>query len=180
MLALLVLCYPSQSCCAPAASELILSRWRGKKPSKGHARLFPMRVTCTCRCQALVSRGWGVFREKWGGLHPLGRARRLQTLASLQPLAEMQVVPLLLLLLLVFFSSSSFFFFLFLFFFLFHLSVQMYALLLYTCCEPLCAYAAASVRSPCAVHAGLGSSGVVALSSCLRASHRQHIEKHKA
>ena len=44
-----------------------------------------------CRCQALVSRGWGVFREKWGGLHPLSRARRLQSLASLQPLAEMQV-----------------------------------------------------------------------------------------
>ncbi|KAL3131372.1 hypothetical protein ABBQ38_007687 [Trebouxia sp. C0009 RCD-2024] len=48
------------------------------------------------RCQALISRGWGVFREKWMGLNPLSNARRLQALASLQPLAEMQEVVALL------------------------------------------------------------------------------------
>lgn len=43
------------------------------------------------RCQAIVSRGWGLFREKWGALHPLSRARRFQALATLQPLSELQV-----------------------------------------------------------------------------------------
>ncbi|DBA87788.1 TPA: hypothetical protein ACH3X1_004785 [Trebouxia sp. C0004] len=48
------------------------------------------------RCQALVSRGWGVFREKWGALHPLTQAPRLHALATLQPLAELQEVVTLL------------------------------------------------------------------------------------
>lgn len=79
-----------------------------------------------CRCQALVSRGWGVFREKWGGLHPLSRARRLQTLASLQPLAEMQVEP--------HFFTTTFKF-------------KSMLLLTCSCCQQGCACAAASVDS---------------------------------
>ena len=79
-----------------------------------------------------------MFREKWGGLHPLSRARRLQTLASLQPLAEMQVAPHLLL-----------------------LSPFCSIFLGWTGCKALCAYDAAYVFLFFAVPDVLGSSIVV-------------------
>ena len=34
---------------------------------------------------------WQSFKETWGDLHPLSTARRLEALAQLQPLAELQV-----------------------------------------------------------------------------------------
>ena len=44
-----------------------------------------------CRCQALLGTAWTHFREKWSGLHPLSQASRHDAVASLQPLAEVQV-----------------------------------------------------------------------------------------
>ena len=44
-----------------------------------------------CRCQAATEAAWQSFREVWGDLHPLSTARRLEALAELQPLAELQV-----------------------------------------------------------------------------------------
>ena len=44
-----------------------------------------------CRCQALLGTAWTHFREKWSGLHPLSQASRHDAVASLQPLAEIQV-----------------------------------------------------------------------------------------
>lgn len=38
-----------------------------------------------------MKEGWAVFREWWESLHPLSSARRLEALAILQPLAEIQV-----------------------------------------------------------------------------------------
>ena len=45
----------------------------------------------SCRCQALLGTAWTHFREKWSGLHPLSQASRHDAVASLQPLAEVQV-----------------------------------------------------------------------------------------
>ena len=44
-----------------------------------------------CRCQAAVEAAWQSFKETWGDLHPLSTPRRLEALAQLQPLAELQV-----------------------------------------------------------------------------------------
>ncbi len=35
---------------------------------------------------------WQSFRDSWADLHPLSTARRLEALAQLQPLAELQVM----------------------------------------------------------------------------------------
>ena len=43
------------------------------------------------RCRAATDAAWGVFRQRWAGLHPLNAPRRAQALALLQPLAELQV-----------------------------------------------------------------------------------------
>ena len=43
------------------------------------------------RATGSVGEGWATFRELWGSLHPLSQARRLETMAILQPLAEIQV-----------------------------------------------------------------------------------------
>ena len=43
------------------------------------------------RCQAATEAAWQSFREVWENLHPLSTARRLEALAQLQPLAELQV-----------------------------------------------------------------------------------------
>ena len=44
-----------------------------------------------CRCQALLGTAWTHLRQKWSGLHPLSQACRHDAVASLQPLAEIQV-----------------------------------------------------------------------------------------
>ena len=44
-----------------------------------------------CRCQALLGTAWMHFTQKWSGLHPLSHASRHNAVASLQPLAEIQV-----------------------------------------------------------------------------------------
>ena len=44
-----------------------------------------------CRCQAATEAAWAGFRNAWADMHPLSTARRLEALAQLQPLAEVQV-----------------------------------------------------------------------------------------
>ena len=44
-----------------------------------------------CRCRAATDAAWQQFREQWTQLHPLNRGRRFEALASLQPLAELEV-----------------------------------------------------------------------------------------
>ena len=43
------------------------------------------------RCKAEVEVARRQFRSSWGALHPLSTARRWETLATLQPMAEVQV-----------------------------------------------------------------------------------------
>lgn len=38
-----------------------------------------------------MKEGWAVFRKWWESLHPLSATRRLEAMAILQPLAEIQV-----------------------------------------------------------------------------------------
>ena len=47
---------------------------------------------CNYRCQAAVEAAWQRFRDGWADLHPLSTARRVEALAQLQPLAELQVI----------------------------------------------------------------------------------------
>lgn len=44
------------------------------------------------RCRAAADAAWQHFREQWAQLHALSRARRFEALASLQPLAELEVL----------------------------------------------------------------------------------------
>ena len=100
-----------------------------------------------------------MFREKWGGLHPLSRARRMQTLASLQPLAEMQVAPPQLVLILRWFHYCS----------------NLCWFCRWTCCELLSAHAAASVYASSAVPGMLGFSIVFSPVTGMSPSHRPYL-----
>ena len=44
------------------------------------------------RCRDAAGAAWQQFREQWAQLHALSRARRFEALASLQPLAELEVL----------------------------------------------------------------------------------------
>lgn len=48
-------------------------------------------VNIRCRCHAATEAAWACFRNAWTDMHPLSTARRLEALAQLQPLAEVQV-----------------------------------------------------------------------------------------
>ena len=79
-------CWPRSRPCAVGIS------WRHSGPCVSYGVLHHrLGMYLLCRCQALLGTAWTHFRENWSGLHPLSQASRHDAVASLQPLAEIQV-----------------------------------------------------------------------------------------